>query len=69
MDGQRYDYDLGGYGWDVRIAAIGDFDGDGQPDFLFELGGSNSSYEALVLSSQARPGRNPPTAYLVSWGC
>ena len=69
VDGRRYDYDLGGYGWDVRIEAIGDFDGDGRPDFLFELGGSNSGYEALVLSSQARPGRNPPTAYLASWGC
>lgn len=69
VDGQRYDYDLGGYGWDVRIEAIGDFDGDGRPDFLFTLGGSNSSYEALILSSQARPGRNPPTAYLAAWGC
>jgi hypothetical protein len=69
VDGRRYDYDLGGYGWDVRIQAIGDFDGDGRPDFLFRLGGVNSSYEALVLSSQARPGRNPPTAYLASWGC
>jgi hypothetical protein len=69
VDGQRYDYDLGGYGWDVRIEAIGDFDGDGRPDFLFVLGGSNSGYEALVLSSQARPGRNPPTAYLESTGC
>ena len=69
VDGRRYDYDLGGYGWDVRIEAIGDFDGDGRPDFLFQLGGSNSGYEALVLSSQARPGRNPPTAYLASWGC
>jgi hypothetical protein len=69
VDGQRYEYDLGGYGWAVRIKAIGDFDGDGRPDFLFELGGSNSSYEALILSSQARPGRNPPTAYLDAWGC
>ena len=69
VDGQRYEYDLGGYGWDVRIMAIGDFDGDGRPDFLFQLGGSNSGYEALILSSQARPGRNPPTAYLASWGC
>lgn len=69
LDGQRYDYNLGGYGWDVRIEAIGDFDGDGRPDFLFELGGSNSEYEALVLSSQARPGRNAPTAYLSSYGC
>lgn len=49
--------------------AIGDFEGDGRPDFLFQVGGSNSSYEALILSSQARPGRNPPTAYLASWGC
>jgi hypothetical protein len=69
VDGQRDDYDLGGYGWDVRIEAIGDFDGDGRPDFLFELGGPNSAYEALILSSQARPGQNPPTAYLASWGC
>jgi len=69
VGGQRYEYDLGGYGWDVRIMAIGDFDGDGRPDFLFQLGGSNSAYEALILSSQARPGRNPPTAYLTSWGC
>jgi len=69
VEGQHYEYDLGGYGWDVRIMAIGDFDGDGRPDFLFQLGGSNSGFEALILSSQARPGRNPPTAYLSSWGC
>lgn len=69
IDGQHFDYDLGGYGWDVRIQAIGDFDGDGRPDFIFVIGGANSSYEALLLSTQARPGRNPPTAYLASWGC
>jgi len=69
VDGQRYDYDLGGYGWDVTLAALGDFDGDGKPDFLFYLGGSNSSHEALVLSSQARPGRNAPTTYLSAMGC
>ncbi|OWQ45400.1 hypothetical protein CDL60_19265 [Roseateles noduli] len=66
---QRYEYDLGGYGWDVTIEALGDFDGDGRPDFLFHLGGSNSSHEALVLSSQARPGKNPPTTYLTAFGC
>ncbi len=69
IDGQHFDYDLGGYGWDVRIQAVGDFDGDGRPDFIFVVGGANSSHEALILSTQARPGRNPPTAYLSSWGC
>ncbi len=69
VDGQRYDYDLGGYGWEVRITALGDFDGDGRPDFLFAIGGANASHVALVLSSVARPGRNPPTAYLTATGC
>lgn len=69
IGGQRYEYDLGGYGWEVRIDAIGDFDGDGRPDFLFHVGGSNSSNVALVLSSQARPGKNAPTTYLTSIGC
>lgn len=69
FDGQRFEYDLGGYGWDVTLRALGDFDGDGRPDFLFSIGGSNSSHEALVLSSRARPGTNPPTAYLTGVGC
>ncbi|WP_431256777.1 hypothetical protein ACQ86G_19005 [Roseateles chitinivorans] len=69
IGGQRYEYDLGGYGWEVRIDALGDFDGDGRPDFLFYIGGSNSSNSALVLSSQAKPGKNPPTTYLTSVGC
>lgn len=69
VDGQRYDYDLGGYGWDVRITALGDFDRDGRPDFLFAIGGSNASHVALVLSSVAKPGRNAPTAYLTATGC
>ncbi len=69
MGGARYEYDLGGYGWDVRLIALGDFDGDGKPDFLFSLNGSNSSHQALVLSSQAKPGRNAPTTYLTGVGC
>lgn len=69
IDGERFDYDLGGYGWDVQLNAIGDFDADGKPDFLFGIGGSNSGHEALILSTQARPGKNPPTAYLTGVGC
>jgi len=69
IDGERFDYDLGGYGWDVQLNALGDFDGDGKPDFLFSIGGSNSGHEALILSTQAKPGKNPPTAYLSSIGC
>jgi hypothetical protein len=69
IGGERFDYDLGGYGWDVRLNALGDFDGDGRPDFLFDIGGSNSGHEALILSTQAKPGKNPPTAYLTGVGC
>jgi hypothetical protein len=69
IDGERFDYDLGGFGWDVRLNALGDVDGDGKPDFLFGIGGNNSGNEALVLSTLAKPGRNPPTAYLTSVGC
>lgn len=69
MQGQRHDYDLGGSGWEVRILALGDFDRDGRPDFLFSIGGANSSSEVLVLSSLAKPGRNVPTAVLTGTGC
>jgi hypothetical protein len=69
IDGERFDYDLGGYDWDVRLTALGDFDGDGKPDFLFDIGDNNSGHEALILSGQARPGKNPPTAYLTMGGC
>lgn len=69
IGGERFDYDLGGFGWDVRLNALGDFDGDGKPDFLFGIGGNNSGHEALILSTQAKPGKNPPTAYLSSVGC
>lgn len=69
IDGERFDYDLGGFGWMVQLKALGDFDGDGKPDFLFDIGGNNTSHEALILSTQAKPGKNPPTAYLSSIGC
>lgn len=69
VDGERFEYDLGGNGWDARLNALGDFDGDGRPDFLFVIGDNNSGHEALVLSSRAKPGKNPPTAYLTAMGC
>ncbi|MBL8516015.1 MAG: hypothetical protein JNM76_03505 [Betaproteobacteria bacterium] len=68
-DSQHYEYSLEGFGWDSRIQAIADLDGDGKPDFLINVGGSNSGHEYLLLSSVAKPGRNPPTASLHSQGC
>jgi hypothetical protein len=68
-DGQRYEYSLEGFGWDSRIQAIADLDGDGKPDFLINVGGSNSGHEFVLLSSVAKPGRNAPTASLSSMGC
>ena len=68
-DGKAYEYSLQEYGWDSRVNAIADFDGDGKPDFLISVGGNNSSHEYLLLSSLARPGRNPPSASLHATGC
>ena len=67
--GEQFEYSLGGYGWDAAIIAIGDFDGDGKPDFIFGVGGSNSGAEFVLLSSVAKPGKNAPTASLTSQGC
>jgi hypothetical protein len=67
--GQTYDYDLGGFGWDNAIQALGDFDGDGRPDFLIYVGGNNSSATHLLLSSKAKIGVNVPTATVSSMGC
>jgi hypothetical protein len=53
----------------VRSPAPGDFDADGKPDLLFSIGGASASHRALVLSWLAKPGRNPPTAYLTATGC
>lgn len=66
---EKYAYSLDGFGWDSRIVAIADLDGDGKPDFVINVGGSNSGHEYLLLSSVAKPGRNPPTASLHSQGC
>jgi hypothetical protein len=68
-DGNVYEYSLGQFGWDSQILAIADLDGDGKPDFIIRVGGSNSGYEAILLSSTAKPGKNAPTASLTSSGC
>lgn len=67
--GQVFNYNLGGYGWDSRVLAIADLDGDSKPDFIVAVSVSNGSYEAVLLSSTARPGTNVPTASLRGQGC
>lgn len=68
-DGKTFEYRLGEFGWDSRIMTIADIDGDGKPDFMINVGGNNSGYEAVLLSSVAKPGVNPATASLRSTGC
>jgi hypothetical protein len=68
-DGNTYEYSLGEFGWDSTITAIADLDGDGKPDFIISVGGNNSGIDAVLLSSQAKPGKNPPTASLFQIGC
>jgi hypothetical protein len=58
--GQTYSYMLGLPAAATRIHAIADLDGDTMPDFLVEVG--DDTY--LLLSTQARPGHNPPSAQL-----
>jgi hypothetical protein len=64
-DGQRYEYSLGTRGWDSTILSIADIDGDGKPDFHIATG---DGAEFILLSSLAKPGRNAPSASLVSTG-
>jgi hypothetical protein len=69
VDGASYEYLLGEFGWDSTIEAIADIDGDGKPDFIVRVAGSNGDHEVVLLSSQAKPGMNPATASLLSVGC
>ena len=68
-DGLNHEYNLPEFGWDSRINAIADFDGDGKPDFLVTVAGNNSSYEYLLLSTLGQPGMSPPSAVLQATGC
>ncbi|MBI2772490.1 MAG: hypothetical protein HYX47_22915 [Burkholderiales bacterium] len=58
---ETYSYHLqGGAGYETRILAAADLDSDGKPDFIVQIG----DQEVLLLSSQAKPGRNAPAAVL-----
>jgi hypothetical protein len=72
-DGTRYDiayggamhsYMLGLPAAATRVHAIADLDGDRRPDFLVEVG--DETY--LLLSTQAQPGGNLPSAQLWAVG-
>lgn len=68
-DGKKFEYSLGYFGWASRIVGISDIDGDGFPDFIIYIDGSNSGATFILLSSLAKPGKNSATASLHSWGC
>jgi hypothetical protein len=69
IGGVSHRYVLPGHGFDTAIQAIADIDGDGKPDFFISQGGNNLGLEAVLLSTQAKPGNNTPSATLVSFGC
>jgi hypothetical protein len=63
--GSVHSYMLGLPAAATKVKAIADLDGDGLPDFLVEVG--DDTY--LLLSTQARPGGNVPSAQLWAMGC
>lgn len=63
--GELHEYLLGLPAAATRIDGIADLDGDGMPDFIVEVG--DDSY--LLLSTQAHPGTNRPSAQLFGCGC
>jgi hypothetical protein len=63
--GASYRYVLGGPGADHTVVrAVADLDGDRQPDFVIDV--DDGVY--LLLSSQAQPGTNGPTAQYTEHG-
>jgi hypothetical protein len=63
--GATYSYVLAPAGASTAVLAVADLDGDTRPDFLVEVEG-DTIY--LLLSTQARPGPNLPTAELPAHG-
>ena len=64
--GQTHTYVLGPFdATSTSVRAVADLDGDGLPDFLVDV--DEATY--LLLSTQARPGANLPTAELWAKGC
>jgi len=62
--GATHSYMLGLPAAATKVKAIADFDGDSLPDFLVEVGDDTF----LLLSTQARPGGNVPSAQLWAMG-
>jgi hypothetical protein len=63
-EGATYSYMLGLPAAATKVKAIADFDGDSLPDFLVEVGDDTF----LLLSTQAKPGGNVPSAQLWAMG-
>jgi Ca-activated chloride channel homolog len=69
VDGAKLEWLLDGFGWDSEIQYAGDIDRDGKPDLVVYVNGNNSGTWYVLLSSEARPGMNRPSAQLSGIGC
>jgi hypothetical protein len=65
----KFEYLLDGFGWDSEIQYAGDIDRDGLPDFIVYVNGNNAGTWYVLLSSEAKPGMNAPSAALTAIGC
>ncbi len=62
--GAKFEWLLDGFGWDSEVQYAGDIDRDGKPDLIVYVNGNNSGTWYVLLSSEARPGMNRPSAQL-----
>ena len=63
--GHSYNYVLAPLGSETSVRAVADLDGDARPDFLVDV---EDHTTLLLLSTQAQPGLNLPTAELPAHG-